>query len=68
MTSNQVINTDDIQNKSNVSLNISNDKKITLIKLDNNRLIYTNEKLDITIIEILLYKYFFFLIFIIINY
>ena len=62
MTSNQVINTDDIQNKSNVSLNI------TLIKLDNNRLIYTNEKLDITIIEILLYKYFFFLIFIIINY
>ena len=46
ITSNQVINTDDIQNKSNVSLNI------TLIKLDNNRLIYTNEKLDITIIEL----------------
>ena len=27
-------------------------KKIKTIKLDNNRLIYTNEKLDITIIEI----------------
>ena len=59
ITSNQVINTDDIQNKTNVSLNISNDKKIKTIKLDNNRLIYTNEKLDITIIEIQLYKYFF---------
>ena len=59
ITSNQVINTDDIQNKTNVSLYINNDKNIKLIKLDNNRLIYTNEKLDITIIEIQLYKYFF---------
>ena len=58
ITSNKVINTDDIQNKTNISLYINNDKKIKLIKLDNNRLIYTNEKLDITIIEILLYKYF----------
>ena len=48
----QVINTYDIENKTNVSLYINNDKKIKLIKLDNNRLIYTNEKLDITIIEI----------------
>ena len=31
---------------------INNDKNIKLIKLDNNRLIYTNEKLNITIIEI----------------
>jgi len=52
ITSNQVINTDDIQNKINVSLYINTDKKIKLIKLDNNRLIYTNEKLDITIVEI----------------
>ena len=52
ITSNQVINTDDIQNKTNVSLYINNDKKIKLIKLDNNRLIYSNEKLDVTIIEI----------------
>ena len=52
ITSNQVINTDDIQNKINVSLYINTDKKIKLIKLDNDRLIYTNEKLDITIVEI----------------
>ena len=59
ITSNQVINIDDIQNKTNVSLYINDDKKIKTIKLDNNRLIYTNEKLDITIIEIQLYKHFF---------
>ena len=59
ITSNQAINTDDIQNKINISLYINNDKKIKTIKLDNNRLIYTNEKLDITIIEIQLYKHFF---------
>ena len=53
ITTNQVINTDDIRNKINVSLYINNDKIIKLIKLDNNRIIYTNEKLDITIIEIL---------------
>jgi len=52
ITTNEVINTDDIKNKINVSLYINNDKKIKTIKLDNNRLIYTNEKLDITIIEI----------------
>ena len=54
----QVINTYDIENKTNVSLYINNDKKIKLIKLDNNRLIYTNEKLDITIIEILIINIF----------
>ena len=63
ITSNQVINIDDIQNKTNVSLYINDDKKIKTIKSDINRLIYTNEKLDITIIEIQLYKYFFHLYF-----
>ena len=52
ITSNQVINTDDIKNNRNISLYLNNDKKIKTIKLDNNRLKYTNEKLDITIIEI----------------
>ena len=37
---------------------INNDKKIKLIKLDNNRLIYTNEKLDIAIIEIPLINFY----------
>ena len=57
ITTNQVINTDDIQDKRNISIRLNNDKKIKTIKLDNNRLMYTNEKLDITIIEILLYIY-----------
>jgi len=52
ITTNQVINTDDIKNNKNISLYLGNDKKIKTIKLDNNRLKYTNEKLDITIIEI----------------
>ena len=52
ITTNQVINTGDIKSKANVSLYLNNDNKIKTIKLDNNRLKYTNEKLDITIIEI----------------
>ena len=52
ITSNQAINIDDIQNNRNISIHLNKDMKIKTIKLDNNRLIYTNEKLDITIIEI----------------
>ena len=52
ITANQVITTNDIQNNENISLKLYNDKKIKTIKLDSNRLKYTNEKLDITIIEI----------------
>ena len=52
ITNNQVINADDIQDNRNISILLNNDKKIKTIKLDNNRLKYTNEKLDITIIEI----------------
>ena len=52
ITTNQVINADDIQDNRNISILLNNDKKIKTIKLDNNRLKYINEKLDITIIEI----------------
>ena len=52
ITSNHVINIDDILNNSIISIYINNDKKIKTIKLDNNRKKYTNEKYDITIIEI----------------
>ena len=52
ITSNQVINKDDILKMKTVSIYINNDKKIKTLKLDRNRKIYTNEKLDITIIEI----------------
>ena len=53
ITSNQVINTDDIQNNKNISLYLNNEKKIKIIKLDNERLKYINEKLNIAIIEII---------------
>ena len=52
ITTNQVINTDDIQGERNISILLNNDKKIKTIKLDENRIMYTNEKLDITIVEI----------------
>ena len=52
ITNNHVINQDDILNNKDISLYLNNDKIIKTIKLDNNRLIYTNEKLDVTIIEI----------------
>ena len=52
ITSNQLINKDDILNVKTISIYINNDKKIKTLKLDRNRKIYTNEKFDITIIEI----------------
>ena len=52
ITSNQVINKDDILKMKTISIYINNDKKIKTLKLDRNRKIYTNEKFDITIIEI----------------
>ena len=50
ITTNHIINADDILTNKSISLYLNNDKII--IKLDRNRLIYTNEKLDITIIEL----------------
>jgi len=52
ITSNHIINKDDILNNKNISIYINNDKNIKTIKLDSNRKIYSNEKFDITIIEI----------------
>ena len=52
ITSNQVINKDDILKMKTISIYINNDKKIKTLKLDRNRKIYTNEKCNITIIEI----------------
>ena len=52
ITTNNIINTDDIQDNKNISILLNNDKKIKKIKLDENRIMHTNEKLDITIIEI----------------
>ena len=52
ITNNHIISTKDIKSNKNISLYLNNDKIIKTIKLDNNRLMYTNEKFDITIIEI----------------
>ena len=52
ITNNHIITIDDIQGNRNISLRLNNDKKIKTIKLDENRIMYTNEKLDITIVEI----------------
>ena len=52
ITNNHVIGINDIINNQIITLYLNNDKIIKSIKLENNRLKYTNEKLDITIIEI----------------
>ena len=43
---------DNILSNNYFSIYLDNDKKTKRIQLDNNRLMYTNEKFDITIIEI----------------
>ena len=52
ITTNHIITTDDIQYKRYISILLNNEGTIKTIKLDDNRIMYTNEKLDITIIEI----------------
>ena len=52
ITTNHTINADDLLSNKNILLYINNGKAIKELKLDDNRLKYTNEKLDITIIEI----------------
>ena len=52
ITTNHAINIDDILSNKNILIYINNDKAIKELKLDDNRLKYTNEKFDLTIIEI----------------
>ena len=52
ITNNHIIDQNDIKNKIKIIIYLNNDKKERVIKLDENRIRYTNEKLDITIIEI----------------
>ena len=59
ITTNYVINICDILCNRNISLRINNEQIIKTITLDNNRLMYTNEKFDISIIEISIYKLFY---------
>ena len=50
ITTNHIINIDDILNNKTISLILHDDKKLKTIKLENNRMIYTNVKLNIIII------------------
>ena len=52
ITNNHIINEDDILINENISIYLNIDKKIKIIKFDNNRKIYTNERFNIIIIEI----------------
>ena len=52
ITNNHIIGEDDIKNGSLITLYLNNDKALKTFEIDENRLRYTNEKLDITIIEI----------------
>ena len=52
ITNNHVLNEDDIQNNKKIEFTINDDKKCRSIKIDKNRIKYTNEELDVTFIEI----------------
>ena len=53
ITNNHVLGQNDIENKKTITLYLNNENtNLKTITMDENRLIYTNEKLDITIIEI----------------
>ena len=52
ITNNHIINQNDINNSKIITFDLNNNKILKKLKIDNNRLRYTNKKLDITIIEI----------------
>ena len=52
VTNNHVIGANDIENKKSITIYLNNDKKMKRIEMDEKRMRYTNEKSDITIIEI----------------
>ena len=52
ISNNHVLNEDDIQNNKKIEFTINDDRKSRSIKIDKNRIKYTNEELDVTIIEI----------------
>ena len=52
ITNNHIINKDDIEKENNFTIKLKNKKEQKLIKIYKNRKNYTNEKLDITFIEL----------------
>ena len=52
MTNNHVINENDIINNKMITISLNNEEESKIIKIDKDRFFYTNEDLDVTIIEI----------------
>ena len=52
ITNNHVLDKNDISKNNIITIYLNNDKKEKILKIDDNRLKYTNTKLDITMIEI----------------
>ena len=52
ITNNHLLNEDDIKINKDIEISFYNDKIIKILKINDSRKIYTNENLDITIIEI----------------
>ena len=52
ITNNHVLNQDDLTGNQTIKLTFDDDKLIKLITLDESRITYTNEDIDITIIEV----------------
>ena len=53
ITNNHLLNEDDIKINKDIEISFYNDKIIKILKINDSRKIYTNENLDITIIEII---------------
>ena len=53
ITTNHVLNKEDISDKNTINISLDNEKSIYSLKIDDSRKVYTNEKYDITFIEIL---------------
>ena len=56
ITNYHIINLDYIKNYKNIKIILDDDKEERTIKINNKRLIYTNEEYDVTIIEIIPFK------------
>ena len=52
ITNNHVINRNDINNENSISISLNNEKEYKNIKLDDSRIIFNDEKLHVTFIEI----------------
>ena len=52
ITNNHVLNSKDINVTNNITISLNDNKEFKHIEIDNSRKLFTNEELDVTIIEI----------------